>query len=64
MDKISHWDKGKKGIVKYRAEEPDGYCVETDKRLVSRTQKHLRPLSTEVTHKTVNNSRTSHKNSN
>ena len=42
--KISHADKGKRGIVKYKAEEPDSYWIETDKRLVRRTRKHLRIL--------------------
>ena len=45
--KISHEDKGKKGVIKYRAEEPDSYWVETEKRLVRRTRKHLRPLPRE-----------------
>lgn len=42
--KINHDDQGKKGIVKYQAEEPNSYWIETDKRLVRRTRKHLRPL--------------------
>ena len=45
--KISHEDKGKSGVIKYKAEEPDSYWVETDKRLVRRTRKHLRPLPPE-----------------
>ena len=42
--KISHDDPGKKGIAKYQAEEPNSYWIETDKSLVRRTRKHLRPL--------------------
>ena len=42
--KVSHDDKGKRGVVKYKAEEPDSYWIETDKRLVRRTRKHLRRL--------------------
>ena len=41
---INHDDPGKKGIAKYQAEEPNSYWIETDKRLVRRARKHLRPM--------------------
>lgn len=47
--KINNEDKGKEGIIKYEAEERDSYWVETDKRLVRRTRRHLRSLPQERT---------------
>lgn len=45
--KIAHGDRGKRGVIRYKAEEPDSYWVESEKRLIRRTRKHLRPLPPE-----------------
>lgn len=46
--KLSHDDKGKQAVVRYKAEEPQSYWVEIDGRLIRRNRKHLRLLREET----------------
>lgn len=44
--KLSHDDRGR-GVVKFRAEDPESYWIDIEGRLVRRNRKHLRPIPLE-----------------